>query len=101
MKIFDVRIHEIHMVGVNKKTQAKPLHENLHHILPEERFSSHTFEQRSMNISFSKRDPIIGRFPTHVADIEGNSTVRSGVDLVPHAEEIRALSPHIGMLASL
>ena len=40
-----------------------------------------------MGISFLRRDPIIGGFPIHFAEIEGNSTVRSGIDLAPHAEE--------------
>ena len=74
---------------------------NLHHTLPEERLPPHTFEQGSMEISFSKRDPITGRFPTHVAEIEGNITVRSRVYLAPHAEEGGALAPSRGMLASL
>ena len=29
VKIFDRRIHETHMVETNKKTQTKPLHENI------------------------------------------------------------------------
>ena len=54
-----------------------------------------------MGISFPKEDPIIDRFPTHVADIEGNNTVRYGVDLAPHAEGRGALAPRRGMLAYL
>ena len=113
MKIFDGRIHETHMVDLNKETQTKPLHENaiplqktmkevgkLHHTLPEERLSSHTFEQGSMKISFSKWDPIIGRFPIHVADIEGSNTVSSRGYLVPHAVEGGALDPTRGVLVS-
>ena len=101
VKIFYRRIHETHMVKKNKKNQVKPLHENFHHTLSEERFSSHTFEQRSMEISFSKRDPINGRLPIHVAEIERNNAFMSRGYLVPHAEEGGALSPNRGMLASL
>ena len=36
-----------------------------------------------------------------VEDVEGNNAVRYGFDLAPHAEEGGALSPNIGMLASL
>ena len=54
-----------------------------------------------MGISFQKEDPIIERLPTHVANIEGSSAVRSEFDLAPHAEGRGALAPHIGMLASL
>ena len=43
VKRFDEKIHETHMVAVNKKTQAKPLHENLHHTLSEEKLPTHTF----------------------------------------------------------
>ena len=101
MERFDKNIHETPMVEINQKTQVKPLHANLHHTLREERFSSHTFEQRSMDISFSKKDPIIREFPTHVSEIKRNNVVRSGVDLAPHAEEGGALAPNRGILASL
>ena len=114
LRRFGRRIHETHMVELNKGTQTKPLHENaiplqktmeeaenLHHTLPEENISSHTFEQGSMEISFSKRDTIIGRLPIHVAEIEGNNTVSSRDYLVPHAEEGGALAPSRGILASL
>ena len=102
------------MVDLNKKNQIKTLHknvvplhktmgkaENLHHNLPGERFSSHILEQEIMEISFSKRDPIIGKFPTHVVEIEGNSIVSSRYYLVPHAEERGALAPSRGILSSL
>ena len=101
MKIFDRRIHETHMVDINKETQTKPLHENLHHTFSKKKPSSHTFEQESMEISFSRRDPIIGELPLHVPEIEGNSVVMSRDYLVPHAEEGGALAPNRGMLASL
>ena len=111
---FDRMIHDTHMVELNKGTQTKPLHENaiplqktmeeaekLHHTLLEESISSHTFEQESMEVSLSKRDPIIGRFPIHVAEIEGNIFVSPRYYLVPHAEEGGALAPSRGILASL
>ena len=44
VKKFDGRIHGTHMVEVNKENQEKPLHENFHHTLLEEKPSSHTFE---------------------------------------------------------
>ena len=73
----------------------------MHHTLPEERLSSHNFEQGSMEISFSKRDPIIGGFPIHVTEIERNNAIMSRDYLVPHAEEGGALAPRIGILATL
>ena len=54
-----------------------------------------------MEISFSNRDPIIGRFPIHVAEVEGNSVVSSRDYLVPHAKEGGSLAPSRGILASL
>ena len=101
VKRFDKNIHETPMVEVNQKNQVKPLHKNLHHTFPEEKSSSHILEQESMEISFPKRDPIIGGFPIHIVEIEGNSTVSSRYYLVPHVEEGGPLAPSRGMLASL
>ena len=52
-----------------------------------------------MEISFSKRDPIIGEFPPNVVEIEGNNAIRSRDYLVAHVEEGGDLVPNGGMLA--
>ena len=114
VKGFDGRILETHMMGLHKEGQKKPLHENamplhrkmeeaknLNQNLLEKELSSHILKQWSMGISFPKEDPIIERLPNHVANIEGNSVVRSRVDLAPHVEGRGALAPHRGILASL
>ena len=51
-----------------------------------------------MEISFSKRDPIIGRFPIHVADIEGNIDVSSRDYLVLMQRKEELLLPIEGFL---
>ena len=57
--------------------------------------------QRGKEISFSKEDLIIGGLPTHIEEVEGNSSIISRVDLAPHAEEGGALAPTRGILAAL
>ena len=54
-----------------------------------------------MGISFSEKDPIIGMFPIHVAEVEGNSAITSRDYLVPHVEEGGAPAPTGGIHVSL
>ena len=73
----------------------------MHHTLLEVRPISYFLKQEGMDIHFSKEDPVIGRFPIHIDEEEGNNTVMSRVYLAPHAEEEGALAPTRGILASL
>ena len=73
----------------------------MHHTLLEERPLSHIPEKNGMEIPFSKEDPILGRFPIHVDEEEGNNADRSRVDLAPHAEVCGAHAPTRGVLVPL
>ena len=73
----------------------------MHHTLLEARNLSHIPEQEGMEILFSKKDPILGGFPVHIDEDEGNSDVMSRVYLAPHAEEEGDLAPNRGILLTL
>ena len=51
-----------------------------------------------MGVSFSQRDQVVGRLPTHITEEEGNSAIISRAHPVPHAEEGGSHSPTGGIL---
>ena len=54
-----------------------------------------------MGISFTQGDPIIGGFPIHIDEDEGNNVVTYRAHLAPHAKEGGAHAPTGGILVSL
>ena len=73
----------------------------LHHTLLEAIPLSHIPKQEGMGISFSQEDPIIGGFPIHIDEDEGNNIVTSRAHPVPHAKEGGAHDPTRGIIVSL
>ena len=110
MKIFDQNILETHVMELNQGAQTKTLHrnteppqetlggaKNLHQALLEAKLSSHTFEKKTRELSFSKVDQIIWMLPNFIAETEGKNTAKSRDHIVPHAEEEGAFAPTRGI----